>query len=302
MRALYIVGPTGSGKSSLASLIAKSLNAEIVNADAFQLYKRIDVITAAPNSNELSRAPHHLYGVLDLDQESNAGKYSSLAKDKIKEIQNNQKLPIVTGGSGLYIKSLTHGLLDLPPVDETLRQDLEKLSIEELVQKLIKIDPEGALNMNLKNKRYVIRALEISIQCGQPMSQIKNAWKQKTTSFNGLIIERPREELYQRIDSRVIEMFNCGAVEEIKALPKNLSETAKKAIGIGEIQKYLNGEISLEESISTIQKHSRNYAKRQITWFKRESGFQKICLNANDDPSSSTEKIMTKINSMQNVI
>ena len=106
--------------------------------------------------------------------------------------------------------------------------------------------------------------------------QIKNAWKQKTTSFNGLIIERPREELYQRM-IRVIEMFNF-AVEEIKALPKNLSETAKKAIGIGEIQKYLNGEISLEESISTIQKHTRNYAKRQITWFREKVDFKKFAL------------------------
>ena len=238
MRSLYLVGPTGSGKSSLASLIANDLNGEIINADAFQLYKGIEIITASPNKKELTRAPHHLYGILNLDEESNAGKYSIIAKEKIKKIKENEKLPIVTGGSGLYIKSLTHGLLDFPPVDEKLRKRLDQLSIEELTQKLFKFDPDGAQNINLKNKRHVIRALEISIQCGKPMSQMKKDWKKKNPVFTGLIIERPRNELYERINSRVIEMFNSGAVEQIEKLPTNISETAIKAIGIREIKDY----------------------------------------------------------------
>ena len=179
MRSLYLVGPTGSGKSSIASLIANDLNGEIINADAFQLYKGIEIITASPNKKELNRAPHHLYGILNLDEEYNAGKYSIIAKEKITEIKENKKLPIITGGSGLYIKSLTHGLLDFPPVDEKLRKKLTQLSIEELSEKLFKFDPDGAQNINLKNKRHIIRALEISIQCGKPMSQIKKDWKKK---------------------------------------------------------------------------------------------------------------------------
>ena len=302
MRSLYLVGPTGSGKSSLASLIANDLNGEIINADAFQLYKGIEIITASPNKKELARAPHHLYGILNLDEESNAGKYSIIAKEKIKEIKENEKLPIVTGGSGLYIKSLTHGLLDFPPVDEKLRKRLDQLSIEELTQKLFKFDPDGAQNINLKNKRHVIRALEISIQCGKPMSQMKKDWKKKNPVFTGLIIERPRNELYERINSRVIEMFNSGAVEQIEQLPTNISETAIKAIGIREIKDYLDGKMSLDESISTIQKISRNYAKRQITWFKRESGFQRVCLNADEDTDLILKKILGTISSMKNVI
>ena len=302
MRSLYLVGPTGSGKSSLASLIANDLNGEIINADAFQLYKGIEIITASPNKKELTRAPHHLYGILNLNEESNAGKYSIIAKEKIKEIKENEKLPIVTGGSGLYIKSLTHGLLDFPPVDEKLRKRLDRLSIEELTQKLFKFDPDGAQNINLKNKRHVIRALEISIQCGKPMSQMKKDWKEKNPVFTGLIIERPRNELYERINSRVIEMFNSGAVEQIEQLPTNISETAIKAIGIREIKDYLDGKMSLDESISTIQKISRNYAKRQITWFKRESGFQRVCLNADEDTDLILKKILGTISSMKNVI
>ena len=302
MRSLYLVGPTGSGKSSIASLIANDLNGEIINADAFQLYKGIEIITAFPNKKELNRAPHHLYGILNLYEDYNAGKYSIIAKEKIKEIKENKKLPIVTGGSGLYIKSLTHGLLDFPPVDEKLRKKLNQLSIEELSEKLFRFDPDGAQNINLKNKRHIIRALEISIQCGKPMSQIKKDWKKKNPVFTGLIIERPRDELYERINSRVIKMFNSGAVEQIAQLPENISETAIKAIGIREIKDYLNGKMSLDESISTIQKISRNYAKRQITWFKRESGFQRVCLNADEDTDLILKKILGTISSMKNVI
>ena len=192
--------------------------------------------------------------------------------------------------------------MDFPPVDEKLRKKLNQLSIEELTQKLFKFDPDGAQNINLKNKRHIIRALEISIQCGKPMSQIKKDWKKKNPVFTGLIIERPRDELYERINSRVIKMFNSGAVEQIAQLPENISETAIKAIGIREIKDYLNGKMSLDESISTIQKISRNYAKRQITWFKRESGFQRVCLNADEDTDLILKKILGTISSMKNVI
>ena len=192
--------------------------------------------------------------------------------------------------------------MDFPPVDEKLRKKLNQLSIEELTQKLFKFDPDGAQNINLKNKRHIIRALEISIQCGKPMSQIKKDWKKKNPVFTGLIIERPRDELYERINSRVIEMFNSGAVEQIEQIPKNISETAIKAIGIREIKDYLDGKMSLDESISTIQKISRNYAKRQITWFKRESGFQRVCLNADEDTDLILKKILGTISSMKNVI
>ena len=301
MRALYIVGPTGSGKSSLASHIAKDVGGEIVNADAFQLYQDIETVTAAPSKDELNQAPHHLYGTLSLKEESNAAKYSVLAKDKIAKINASDKLAIVTGGSGLYIKSLTHGLLDLPASDPNIKKELENLPIEKLIEKIQKIDPVGAVTINLKNKRYLVRALEISILCGEPMSEVKKNWENNSPKFHGVLIERPREELYHRIDSRVITMFESGAPEEIKNLPDDISETANKAIGIKEIKEYLSGKISLEESISNIQKSSRNYAKRQITWFKREVGFQKVCLSVKDDPESEIRNLMSTINSMKNV-
>ena len=291
MLPLYLVGATGTGKSSIAISIAEKLDGEIVNADAFQIYKGIEIVTASPKSTALARIRHHLYGTIELQEDCNAARYSEMANNQIKEISDRDKTPIIVGGSGLYIKSLTHGLSNLPPTNHELREELNEMSHEELISGLEKCDPVGASQINLKNRRYVTRALEISILANRPMSEIKNEWNKYKPKFNGVLLQRPRQELYDRINLRVEQMVEDGLIGEINSLPENISNTAKKAIGIQETQLHLEGKTSLDECIDSIQQSSRNYAKRQITWFKREKGFQNVCLEKKDDPNLAIEKI-----------
>ncbi len=292
MLPLYLVGATGTGKSSLAISIAEKLGGEIVNGDAFQIYKGIEIVTDSPKQTALDQTRHHLYGALELNEDCNAARYSEMANDQIKEISNRGKTPIIVGGSGLYIKSLTHGLSNLPAANHELRKKLDQMPYAKLISRLEECDPLGASQINLKNRRYVTRALEISILAGKPMSEIKNEWKKNKVKFTGFLLQRPRQELYDRINLRVEQMVKEGLLDEIISLPKNISGTAKKAIGIQQTQLHLEGKTSLDECIDSIQRSSRNYAKRQTTWFKREKGFQNICLEKKDDPNSTVEKII----------
>ncbi len=292
MLPLYLVGATGTGKSSLAISIAEKLGGEIVNGDAFQIYKGIEIVTDSPKQTALDQTRHHLYGALELNEDCNAARYSEMANDKIKEISDRGKTPIIVGGSGLYIKSLTHGLSNLPAANHELRKKLDQMPYAKLISRLEECDPLGASQINLKNRRYVTRALEISILAGKPMSEIKNEWKKNKVKFTGFLLQRPRQELYDRINLRVEQMVKEGLLDEIISLPKNISGTAKKAIGIQQTQLHLEGKTSLDECIDSIQRSSRNYAKRQTTWFKREKGFQNICLEKKDDPNSTVEKII----------
>ena len=291
MLPLYLVGATGTGKSSIALSIAKNIGGEIVNADAFQIYKGIKIVTASPEQIALDQIKHHLYGALELQEDCNAARYSEMANHQIKDISDRGKTPIIVGGSGLYIKSLTHGLSNLPPANHELRENLNKMSHEELISRLEECDPVGASQINLKNRRYVTRAVEISILANRPMSEIKNEWENRNPKFNGIVLQRPRQELYDRINVRVEQMVKDGLINEINSLPENISGTAEKAIGIQETRLHLEGKISQEECIDSIQQSSRNYAKRQMTWFKREKGFQNICLEKKDDPNLAIEKI-----------
>ena len=293
MLPLYLVGATGTGKSSLAISIAEKLGGEIVNADAFQIYKGIEIVTDSPKQIALDQTRHHLYGALELHEDSNAARYSEMANRQIKEISDRGKTPIIVGGSGLYIKSLTHGLSNLPPANHELRKELDQMPYAKLISRLEECDPVGASQINLKNRRHVTRALEISILAEKPMSEIKNEWDENKVEFTGFLLQRPRQELYDRINLRVEQMVKEGLIDEIISLPKNISSTAKKAIGIHQTQLHLEGKTSLKECIDSIQRSSRNYAKRQITWFKREKEFQNICLEKKDDPNSIVEKVIT---------
>ncbi len=292
MLPLYLVGATGTGKSSLAISIAEKLGGEIVNGDAFQIYKGIEIVTDSPKQTALDQTRHHLYGALELNEDCNAARYSEMANDQIKEISDRGKTPIIVGGSGLYIKSLTHGLSNLPAANHELRKKLDQMPYAKLISRLEECDPLGASQINLKNRRYVTRALEISILAGKPMSEIKNEWEKNKVKFTGFLLQRPTQELYDRINLRVEQMVKEGLLDEIISLPKNISGTAKKAIGIQQTQLHLEGKTSLDECIDSIQRSSRNYAKRQTTWFKREKGFQNICLEKKDDPNSTVEKII----------
>lgn len=273
-RPLYICGPTASGKSTLAILLAKRLGGEIVNADAYQLYRGLETISAAPGEAELNEVPHHLYGVLDPTQLCDAMRYREMALPVIREIRSRGKTPIVTGGSGMYLKFLTHGPSPVPSGDDTLRARLEQETDEALVAQLTSLDPEGAAATNLKNRRYVIRALEICLLSGRKMSEVKNDWKKATaatdSTLRGIYLLWDRDTLRQRINLRTETMLASGAIEEVAAL-HNASETCRKAIGIPQIRAHLSGELTREQCADRIAAATRQYAKRQRTWFRKET-------------------------------
>ncbi len=262
----------------MAVELAEKIGGEIVNADAFQLYTGLDILTAKPTQAERARVPHHLYDVLPLTEACDAQRYHHLALPIIQEISERGRVPIVVGGSGLYIKALTHGLSPLPEGDPVLRARLASLPLEEKVAQLLSLDPAAATTVPLQNPRYVERALEICLLAGRPQSELRQGFETQQVSAQGVFLEWEREKLYQRINQRVLSMMESGLVEEVAALETAASKTAEKAIGVREARAFLEGQISREECVASIQQNTRHYAKRQCTWFRREKWLQTICL------------------------
>ena len=269
----YICGPTASGKSALALELAARLDGEIVNADAFQLYRGLEIVSAAPSLEEFGLFPHHLYGVLEPTESADAQRYVNLAKPVIAEIQSRGKTPIITGGSGLYLKFLTHGAAPLPTGDAALRAEMDAKPLEELVEQLKTLDPVEASRTALRNRRFVSRALEICILSGQKASDLRDGWEAQTAEISshlrGVVIQRTRADLHARIALRTRAMLDGGALEEVAAL-KDISTNCGKAIGFREIQALLAGEIDRATCEELINAATRQYAKRQETWFRRE--------------------------------
>lgn len=287
----YLVGPTASGKSGVALALCERIGGEIVNADAFQLYAGLRICSAQPTDDELARVPHHLYGVLQPTEACDAQAFRDLARPVMDEILARGRWPVVVGGSGLYVKALTHGLAELPKADMDLREQLMALTKEERVTELLRLDPMARENVPMENDRYVARALEICLMTGQPQSELRRQWKDHQPDFLGVVLHRDREDLYARINARVLNMVDVGLQAEVEAL-NGLSITAGKAIGVGQMQSFLRGECSLETCIADIQQASRRYAKRQLTWFKRETGFQTVCLSRESTATSAVESIL----------
>jgi len=285
-RTFFIVGPTATGKSELSADVAREIGAEIVSADAFQVYRGLDLLTAKQDASTLAKAPHHLIGTTPLHEEMNAEKYRRAASRAIEEIHSRGKLAIVVGGSGLYIKALTHGLAALPKSDPKLRERLNVMSLDELHAQLADLDPEAAQKIDLKNRRRVVRALEIRLRAGKPVSEVvagvgDSGQPGSTIRATGVFVFHDREELYARINQRVEAMFENGVIEEVQAVGKVIS-TASQMIGFGEIHELLDGPAdagSISQCIGAIQQATRRYAKRQLTWFRRQTNFSPLNLS-----------------------
>lgn len=304
-RVFFIVGPTAAGKSEIAAEIARRLNAEIVSADAFQIYRGLDLLAAKPETRTLARAPHHLLSAVPLSDEMNVEKFRGAAVEAIRDIHARGKEVIVVGGSGLYVKALTHGLSRLPAADPKLRAQLSELSLDELRGQLIDLDPEAAHTVDLKNRRRLTRALEICLLTGKPVSKQRtlavaaslcearggpgatygDGASQSEAATGGFFIFRERAELYERINLRVEKMFADGVVAEVRALP-DLGPTAEKTLGLREIRALIAGEISEADCVARIQQSTRRYAKRQLTWFQRQSNFQPLNLSFHGCPEA----------------
>src|ERR1700746_2456246 len=258
-RAFFIVGPTAMGKSELAADAASEMGAEIVSADAFQVYRGLDLLTAKPDRSTVAKAPHHLIGTRPLHEEMNAEKYRRAASRVIGEINSRGKVATVVGGSGLYIKTLTHGLAPLPGSDPKLRENLTAMSLDELRSRLIKVDSEAAGKIDVKNRRRVVRALEICLLTGKPVSAQPKEWTVaegperddpgSKIPAAGVFVFRDRDELYTRINQRVEGMFESGVIEEVRAAGE-LSATASQMIGFREIRQLHNGEMSVAQCVA----------------------------------------------------
>ncbi len=271
---IFIAGPTGVGKSLFASKLAVRLGGQIVGADAFQLYRDLPILTAQP-SQEIERlTPHHLIGVMPLSYQSDAVSYRVLALEAIERIKKQGDLPIITGGSGLYLRALIHPLDPLPKANQELRASLALLSKEELLAQLGKLDPQALSFLDLKNRRRLERALEIILQSGTPLSKLRTNNRKSESSFYGFFLLREREELYERIERNVEKMFEEGVIDEVRKLDtRQLGQTASMALGLREIEAHLRGELSLRATIDLIVHSTKRYAKRQITWFKNQHHF-----------------------------
>jgi tRNA dimethylallyltransferase len=279
-RPFYICGPTASGKSGQALAIAQKWEGEIVNADAFQLYRGLETITAAPSPQDQAIVPHHLYSVLDPSETCDAERYRNLALPVIDDIIARGKTPIITGGSGLYLKFLTHGPSPLPQGNAELRAEMDALSLEEIVAELQRVDPAEAAQINLLNRRYVSRAVEIFRLSGIPASEQRRNWEhvsqEKENQLRGIFLQIPRPLLHQRIAARCQNMLENGAIAEIAAHRDRLSTTCRKAIGVPQILDLLDKNIDYETCLQLIIQATRQYAKRQETWFRRETWLQSL--------------------------
>jgi tRNA dimethylallyltransferase len=282
-RAFIIVGPTATGKSELAADVAREVSAEIVSADAFQIYRGLDLLTAKPDASTLANAPHHLIGTVPFTEAMNAEKFRRLGLRAIDEINSRGRLAIVVGGSGLYIKALTHGLAPLPESDPKLREILNTMSLDNLRSQLVEVDPETARKIDLKNRRRVIRALEICLITGKPASEVgagvgDSGRPGSSIPATGVFVFRDRQELYERINQRVEMMFEHGVIEEVRTAGE-ISQTASQMIGLCEIRELLAGKKSIPQCIAEIQQATRRYAKRQLTWFRRQTNFLPLNLS-----------------------
>src|SRR5881227_39874 len=273
----FVVGPTATGKSEIAADVATEVGAEIVSADAFQIYRGLDLLTAKPETGTLAKVPHHLIGTMSILDKMSAAKFRERALAAISEIHSRSKLAIVVGGSGLYIKALTHGLSSGPAADPALRARLNELSLHDLQNKLLGLDPEAASTVDLKNRRRLVRAIEIRLLSRQKPWSHRTEWTRDVPS-SGVFVFRERDELYDRINRRVEAMFENGVIEEARNASA-MSETASKMIGLREIRELLDGKMSILQCVAAIQQATRRYAKRQLTWFRRQTNFQPLNLS-----------------------
>ena len=288
LRAFFIVGPTATGKSDLAADIACEVGAEIVSADAFQIYRGLNLLTAKPDAATLAEVPHHLIGTIPLTEDMNAEKFRQAAICAIQEINSRGKLAIVAGGSGLYIRALTHGLAPLPKSDPQLREKLNLMTLEDLHAELTKLDPETAQKIDTKNRRRLVRAVEICLLTRKPASEVvaegvnlgslPDARPRSAPAAPGVFVFRDREELYNRINQRVESMFHDDVIGEVRATGPT-SETASQMIGLREILELLAGNKSCAQCLAEIQQATRRYAKRQLTWFRRQTNFLPLNLS-----------------------
>ncbi len=300
--AVAVVGPTCSGKTKTAIELAKLIDGEIISADARQIYRLMDIGTAKPTREELLEVPHHLVSALSLDEEFSAGAYASIAREIAEEVFARNRFPIFVGGSGLYLRAIIDGLFDAPEVDQevrkTLRRRLQTEGPQSLLAELKQIDPAAAEGLIPQNYKRILRALEIYYSSHEKISDLRQEHtlpSDFTTVQFGILLER--KFLYRRIENRVDKMIESGLVDEVKEILRlgfdpNLNSL--QTVGYKEVSCYLQGNLGFEEMVELIKMNTRRYAKRQMTWFRKDGRI--VWIEADDlDPKEIAEEIRTRL-------
>jgi tRNA dimethylallyltransferase len=274
-RVIILLGPTGVGKTGASLVLAKALDTEIISADSMVLYKKMDTATAKPTSQQLKEVKHHLIDILEPHESFSAGLFRERACRIITDLHTRNKIPLIVGGTGLYIRTLTQGLFKCPEADWHLRAYLQAQEREKgdgyLYQYLETNDQYAAQTIHPSDKKRIIRALEIHLKEKKNRHTLCSETTPAPYQFIIIGLNRNRQELYHIIDTRVDTMIEQGLIEETKRLRTlTMSKTAMQALGYKEINMYLHGSVSLHEAITILKKRTRHYAKRQLTWFRKE--------------------------------
>jgi tRNA dimethylallyltransferase len=292
-RLLCIIGPTAVGKTEIAINIAISINAEIVSVDSRQIYRKMDIGTAKPTPEQLKLVPHHIIDCVDPDEYFSVADYQRLADKAIKDIWERGKVPILVGGSGMYFRAVVDGLFDGPDGDKELRkrlkQEAEEYGIQHLYERLEIIDPKAASIIHHNDLLRIIRALEVFELSGNRISDLQQQWKGENPRYNFIAfgLNRPREELYKRIELRIDQMMVDGLLNEVYNLSGyNRDLQSMNCFGYKEFFDYLDGKYSLDEAIELVKRNTRHYAKRQLTWFKKDKRIKWLDLSVCSAPES----------------
>ena len=296
---IFLAGPTAVGKSAFALALAEKIGGEIITVDSMQVYRGLDIGTAKPTANERKAIPHHLLDVCELNEAFDAAQFIRLAQKAVEEIQSRRRTPIFCGGTGLYFKAFLDGLGEAPPADEKLRVELEAAPFAVLLAELRERDPAAYEKIDKQNPRRVIRAVEVIRLTGKKFSEQRAEWKAeggKRKAEKIFCFTRSPEDLHQRINVRVDEMFRLGLVNETRGLLQHgLAENkfAMQAIGYRQVVEHLHGERDLAVTIELVKIRTRQFAKRQLTWFRRHGNCEWIHLAPGETPEAGLAKIIS---------
>ncbi|MEK7865940.1 MAG: tRNA (adenosine(37)-N6)-dimethylallyltransferase MiaA [Planctomycetota bacterium] len=297
---LCLTGPTASGKEAAALPLAASLGAEIVSADSMKIYRGMDVGTAKASTADRARVPHHLVDVADPSEAWSAGRYVKEADGAILEVASRARVPLVTGGTPMWIKGLLEGIFEGPAADWAVRGELmdraEREGAPALHGELAAVDPAAARKIHPNDVRRIVRALEVHRLTGKPISEMQAEWGKRRSEYRTLLLclRRDREDLCRRVDARVDRMFATGLVDEVKRLlaaPGGLGRGARQALGYCEVIEHLEGKRGLAETIDLVKRETRRFAKRQMTWFRSLGGLVWVDVAADEPPARTAERL-----------